>query len=995
MAIDAELDLDARVARAEDMYAAGDAEGARNLLLTVVDDPAATAAQRVQSLGDLGVIMASGGRLEEAEAHLLGALAQDPSHAPALESLSVVRETAGDLVQATHWAMRAAEAEPEIAGGWRRLAALLRGRRRFGQAREALEHARSLGDDITAELQTIELQRGHALRSAPSASLRSDCAAPTPVRRVLILVDFFHPSLGGSERLAEAVGVALIARGVAVDVATRALPHRSVREHRGIRIHEIFGDPIGSLQALLADGGHDAILIFSAPGVWPLEAGLRLPAPRPRVVAVPCINAENAAALRRDPVALATFAQLLATADVAAYSSLSGEDVRLFEELGLRGVYVPNASERLPDAVATPATEAPLLLMVANIWPEKNHLGLLRALREHPGDWRLQIIGDASPEYPSLAEEVRRLASEDPRAELLGPRGPQEVAAAMRAAKVLLLPSNAEATPLVLLEAMSAGLPWIATPSCGAAHDHAGGLILPLASFGEGIDFLLADELRARRLGDAGLAHWRSCYTWDVIGPRYAALLRGEPVGPLAAPPRPLLETDAIRAELYDRRPFAARVAPPSPAATSDSAAVASPDREARRTRPRLPVRPAPQAPRVAVVIPCYEQAQFLPEAVQSACAQTFDDLEIVIVDDGSPDDTALVARRLAERHSDRAVRLLRQENQGLPASRNNAIESTGAELILPLDADDMLDPRFVEACVAALDRHRERSIAYGDFQEFGARDRFVSRPEYDFVSLTSVNGIGVASMFRRRAWEEVGGYNERLCSKYGASYEDWDFWISCGERGHFGVHVPEAVFHYRVRPGSMSATADEQRCKAHLVGCHPALYSPEQLRWAEGVLAGEPWALGITGPTDQIPPLGTPPARQVRSGGAVAGARSLAVLALAGELLRDPGLLVAFADELAGVDDASLVACGTGAEIERLGALLSELGIDGEDDLDVLGVPVVDPDAAVRDAACMVDALLGGGTIVLPVALPRLIEATVGRARSLGAERRAAPALS
>ncbi|MGH2859460.1 MAG: glycosyltransferase, partial [Solirubrobacteraceae bacterium] len=621
MAIDRAHHLDAGIQQAEELFGGGDAAGARELLDDLAVHPAATTAQRVRALSDLGVVMASGGQLVEAELRLLDALSRDRAYVPALEALAGVCEAAGDLVQATHWAWRAAEAESEAAGAWRRLAGLLLARRRFEQAREVLARARSLGGELSVETEPVADQRDHAKRDPRALD----------VRRVLILVDFFHPSLGGSERLAEAVGAALIAETVAVDVATRPLAGRTAHTHRGMPIHELSGDPLVALQQVLDGGEYDAILIFSAPGVWPLEAGLRLPAPRPRIVAVPCINAENGRTLRSNPVALGEYARVLATADVIGYSSLSGEDVRLCEELGLDGIYVPNASERLapsdrsPDSA--PAGGGPVLLMVANMWPEKNHLGLLRALCDHPGDWRLQIIGDASPEYPSLAEEVRELAREDSRVTILGPRGPDDVAAAMRSASILLLSSKAEATPLVLLEAMSVGLPWIATPTCGAAHDHAGGLILPLAMFGDGIDFLLDDKLRPRRLGVAGAAHWRSCYTWDVIGPRYAALLRGEPVGRLAPPRDPIAETDAVRAEFYDRRPSARR----------KTAAGASLD---------------PGAPaRICICVPTYNRAAQLRALLSRldgelrACSES---VMVLVADNASQDSTPDLLRAAA-----------------------------------------------------------------------------------------------------------------------------------------------------------------------------------------------------------------------------------------------------------------------------------------------------------------------------------------------------------
>jgi hypothetical protein len=83
---------------------------------------------------------------------------------------------------------------------------------------------------------------------------------------------------------------------------------------------------------------------------------------------------------------------------------------------------------------------------------------------------------------------------------------------------------------------------------------HADGLILPLQLFGEGIDFLLRDGAAARALGAAGHAHWEACYTWDVVGPRYVRMLRGDGVTDLHAPSASLAETDRVRSRFYDAR---------------------------------------------------------------------------------------------------------------------------------------------------------------------------------------------------------------------------------------------------------------------------------------------------------------------------------------------------------------------------------------------------------------------------------------------------------
>jgi hypothetical protein len=388
-----------------------------------------------------------------------------------------------------------------------------------------------------------------------------------------------------------------------------------------------------------------------------------------------------------------------------------------------------------------------------------------------------------------------------------------------------------------------------------------------------------------------------------------------------------------------------------------------------------------PSTPRVTVVIPCYGQAEFLPATLASVCAQTCAELEIVIVDDGSPDDTAEVAQRLAAAYPDRRIRLLRQANQGLSASRNNGIAAGDAEYVLVLDADDLIAPTFIQDCVAVLDARLDISIAYGQQRYFGEENQFTQMPEYDFVQLTQRNLFPCTALYRRRAFGEVGGYDERL-----TSYEDWDFWLGCGERGHFGLFVPHAVFCYRKRIGSMlaDARARDTQLKAQIVLNHPLLFSPEQAVWAQGVLAGDPVSIGADRHLHIIPGLGDMATRPRRSGGAIDGARRFATLAAADEMLERPELLAGYGDVFGGHDDATLVIAGSSEQLASLGPLVERLGLDGADAADLIGVPVDDDSSGLIPAAARVDAMLTGRAIALPIPVPRVDGGRIHELRGL-----------
>ncbi|MFH1985894.1 MAG: tetratricopeptide repeat protein [Pseudomonadota bacterium] len=234
-------------------------------------------------------------------------------------------------------------------------------------------------------------------------------------------------------------------------------------------------------------------------------------------------------------------------------------------------------------------------------------------------------------------------------------------------------------------------------------------------------------------------------------------------------------------------------------------------------------------APMVSVIIPCFNQARYLAEAVASVAEQTYPALEVIIVNDGSPDDTSATARKLMARHPHLSIRLIEQENAGLPAARNAGVATSRGTYWLPLDADDRIAPTFVETCVKALTHAPEAGFAYADIQHFGELDTVFRLPAFDAEVMVHKNNIGcVCSLVRRQAWEDVGGYD--ACMR--AGYEDWDFWVGCIEKGWTGVRVARPLFYYRKRGDSMLTDARKKHDAlfARIVLNHPSLYTVEEI---------------------------------------------------------------------------------------------------------------------------------------------------------------------
>jgi glycosyltransferase involved in cell wall biosynthesis len=238
--------------------------------------------------------------------------------------------------------------------------------------------------------------------------------------------------------------------------------------------------------------------------------------------------------------------------------------------------------------------------------------------------------------------------------------------------------------------------------------------------------------------------------------------------------------------------------------------------------------------PLVSVVMPCYKQARFLPEAVASVAAQTFAGWELIIVNDGSPDDTSAVARQLIKEYAGRRIRLLEKKNGGLAHARNAGIRAAAGAYILPLDADDKIEPAMLEKTVALLEENPGIAIAYTDVAHFGVAEKTIQAAEFDFKKICVNNQLNYGSLFRREAWELAGGYNSNLIW----GYEDWDLWIGCGEQGLVARRIPGALLQYRVKDSSMytDALARDRDLRARIVLNHPALYDAEKLVEARAI---------------------------------------------------------------------------------------------------------------------------------------------------------------
>lgn len=210
------------------------------------------------------------------------------------------------------------------------------------------------------------------------------------------------------------------------------------------------------------------------------------------------------------------------------------------------------------------------------------------------------------------------------------------------------------------------------------------------------------------------------------------------------------------------------------------------------------------EKPRVSIVVPCYNYSQFLAEAVESALAQTRPADEIIILDDGSSDDSLQVARQYAARSG---VRVVAQENQGAVAAFNNCVRASTGTFFVRLDADDRLHPRYLERAVPLLASRGDAGFVYTSYRWFGARAREFPAEPFDLGLLALRPFVVSSALIRRAAFDAVGGYSREMAT----AYEDWDLFLGMAEHGWHGIALPEQLFDYRIHPGSRNSVTVRQ----------------------------------------------------------------------------------------------------------------------------------------------------------------------------------------
>jgi len=539
------------------------------------------------------------------------------------------------------------------------------------------------------------------------------------------------------------------------------------------------------------------------------------------------------------------------------------------------------ASLGIPDNV-------PVILYPCRIASQKQpgvFLETVRTLCEHHREFTALVAGDG-PDLQMMKEAAKGYAFGDC-VRFLGAVSNQRVHDLMAATDILFLPSKWEGIALTLYEAMASGLAVVGAAVGGQSEliiPGTGILITPSTPEVESREYaqilleLLENPAKFTQLQKAARERVVAHFGIEHMGDRMASLCERavqyhvhspRPVVPIGLGRSTAVEalemqrnqphrlwyagiTDAARTILHavqvhvDAGEYAIAGGLLEPlrsvfAGAKDDERVAMIDAQITRVRAlqvaaEPPSAPGEDDPLVSVVIPCYRQAEYLPDAMQSVLVQTYRLWEMIVVNDGSPDNTSDVVRDFQRRYPGYAIRLVEQVNGGLSAARNAGFSVARGTFVVPLDADDRIAPTFIARCLEEGRMNERLGFVYTNLRHFGELHDVFELPAFDANTFVHKDNTATCcALVRHAMWKEIGGYNERMRE----GYEDWDFWVGAIEKGWSGLRIPEPLFEYRIKHRSMLRDANSRRpyLIARIVTNHPSLYDDKIRLWAEELL--------------------------------------------------------------------------------------------------------------------------------------------------------------
>lgn len=201
----------------------------------------------------------------------------------------------------------------------------------------------------------------------------------------------------------------------------------------------------------------------------------------------------------------------------------------------------------------------------------------------------------------------------------------------------------------------------------------------------------------------------------------------------------------------------------------------------------------------ISVIMPCYNCGEYISDAIDSVIKQTFHDWELIIIDDGSTDDSATIAYKYSQKN--KRIKIIRQENAGVISARNNGIRSARGKYIYPLDADDKIAPNCLDLLYKTISE-TNCAVAACEVEKFGTQSgQFVFHGDPTKSNMYQYNCICNGSLFAKSDWDKYGGYD----SQFKCGLEDYDFWLNFIDDNRIITRIPKILYYYRIKPGDLS----------------------------------------------------------------------------------------------------------------------------------------------------------------------------------------------
>ncbi len=203
---------------------------------------------------------------------------------------------------------------------------------------------------------------------------------------------------------------------------------------------------------------------------------------------------------------------------------------------------------------------------------------------------------------------------------------------------------------------------------------------------------------------------------------------------------------------------------------------------------------------KISVIIPCYNQENYIAQCLDSVLTQTFQDYEIIVINDGSTDKSLDIIQTYVDKYTQ--IKLINQSNQGVIAARNNGISQAQGAYIYPLDGDDKIAPTCLEKLYHAMQENKG-DVIYSDNEYFGCKTGKIRYLKPTKLNMALGNYVCVSALYRKSDWEKYGGYDAMMK----AGFEDWEFWLNFVEDNKVFYKVEETLFYYRINTDSRNHT--------------------------------------------------------------------------------------------------------------------------------------------------------------------------------------------